>query len=63
MIPDEDEMKQFPVRYGKVVDPDGYTIEISEAKSSTSPSISKITLGVLDPVSSIPYNTLLILII
>jgi hypothetical protein len=26
MIPDEDEMKQKPVTYGRLSDPDGYTV-------------------------------------
>lgn len=28
LIPDEDEMKTFPVRYGRLLDPDGYSIEV-----------------------------------
>ncbi len=29
LVPDEDEMKTTPVRYGKVSDPDGYCVEVT----------------------------------
>lgn len=47
IIPDEDEMKVTPVRYGRIIDPDGYSIEISEMKDNVLPS-SKIKLNVVD---------------
>ena len=47
MIPDEDEMKVTPVRYGRITDPDGYCIEITETKDIVIPS-SKIKLNVVD---------------
>ena len=56
MIPDEDDMKSFPVRYGRVSDPDGYIIEIKEAKGSdTDPAIEKVILKVLDLNDSIAF--------
>ena len=51
LIPDEDEMKVTPVRYGRITDPDGYNIEITEIKDSSSsviPNIGKIRLNVVD---------------
>jgi len=49
MIPDEDEMKVTPVRYGRINDPDGYNIEITEIKDNNNlPHISKIRLNVVD---------------
>lgn len=53
MIPDEDEMKTTPVTYGKVVDPDGYTIEIIEG-ISTDP-LCKVILSVEDLNDSVDY--------
>ena len=34
MLPDEDEMKQFPVRYGIVTDSNGYRVEVQETQVS-----------------------------
>ena len=51
--PDEDELKQIPVRYGKVLDPDGYTIEILHSEKSN--PLSKIILSVLDLNDSIDF--------
>ena len=51
--PDEDELKQIPVRYGKVLDPDGYTIEILQSEKSN--PLSKIILSVLDLNDSIDF--------
>ena len=53
MIPDEDEMKSYPVTYGKIIDPDGYTVEVIEGISSD--PICKIILGVTDLNDSIEY--------
>lgn len=33
MIPDEDELKIFPVSYAKVTDPDGYAIELKDGST------------------------------
>ena len=60
IIPDEDELKQFPVRYGKILDPDGYAIEVSEAVKTSPellPAIRKIMLNVLDPDESAKFYT------
>lgn len=35
IIPDEDDLKQFPVRYGTINDPDGFAIELVEISSKT----------------------------
>jgi catechol 2,3-dioxygenase-like lactoylglutathione lyase family enzyme len=56
-IPDQDEMKTFPVRYGKLSDPDGYTVEVTEDASVTSPSIFKVVLNVLDLDETVNYFT------
>jgi len=51
--PDEDELKQIPVRYGKIFDPDGHTIEIKQSEK-TNP-LSKVILSVLDLNESIDF--------
>lgn len=56
MIPDEDDMKSFPVRYGRICDPDGYIVEVKEAMSgSVNPILEKATLKVLDLNDSIAF--------
>ena len=57
LIPDEDEMKNYPVRYGRISDPDGYTIEVREDAKMKSPSrkMFKITLNVLDIEESVAF--------
>ena len=51
-IPDEDEMKSFPVRYGRLSDPDGYSVEVHEGAEQ---SITKAVLNVLDLEQSIGF--------
>ena len=51
-IPDEDEMKTTPVRYGRINDPDGYIIEVHEGNSD---GFMKSRLKVLDLEESIVY--------
>jgi catechol 2,3-dioxygenase-like lactoylglutathione lyase family enzyme len=49
LIPDEDEMRNTPVRYGRLSDPDGYTIEIREdPKNPTARKLFKLVFNVLD---------------
>ena len=50
MLPDEDEMKTTPIRYGRIQDPDGYIIEVIDASKLDQKSsiMSKIRLNVLD---------------
>lgn len=55
LIPDEDEMKSFPVTLGKVIDPDGYLIEVIEG--SKDDPFSKVILGVEDLNDSISFYT------
>ena len=57
LIPDEDEMKNYPVRYGRISDPDGYTIEVREDRKMKAPSrkMFKITLNVLDIEESVAF--------
>jgi len=56
MIPDEDEMKPIPVRYGVFSDPSGFNIEIKESANRE----CKIVLGVIDLDESIEfYSTVL----
>lgn len=57
LIPDEDEMKTYPVRYGRISDPDGYTIEVREdAKlKEKSRKMFKLTLNVLDIEESVAF--------
>lgn len=46
MLPDEDEMKTIPVKYGKIQDPDGYVVEVIEGKSAQ--PFYKVKFNVLD---------------
>jgi Glyoxalase/Bleomycin resistance protein/Dioxygenase superfamily len=57
MIPDEDEMRNTAVRYGRIADPDGYVVEVKEdAKLSPSASkLFKVVLNVIDIDESIPF--------
>lgn len=58
LIPDEDEMKQFPVKYGVIMDPNGYLIEIKEEnKVMIEGNSAKITLHVEDVDESIEFYT------
>jgi catechol 2,3-dioxygenase-like lactoylglutathione lyase family enzyme len=57
MIPDEDEMKLFPVRYGRIRDPDGYTVEVTEDKNVGAANMFKVILNVLDLDESIGFYT------
>ena len=52
LIPDEDEMKTTPVRYGAISDPDGHRIEVHEGDRD---SFMKSILKVLDLEESIDY--------
>jgi len=54
MVPDEDEMKSFPVKYGTVQDPDNYSIEVKESSSSEA---AKIVMNVEDLNDSIDFYT------
>lgn len=53
LVPDEDDLKQFPVRYGKITDPNGYTIELK--KENRAYPIHKVTLSVLDLDETVSY--------
>ena len=57
LIPDEDEMRNTPVRYGRLSDPDGYKIEVREDKkmSSSSRKLFKMVLNVLDIEESVAF--------
>lgn len=57
LIPDEDEMKNTPVRYGQLSDPDGYKIEVREDRKMKEHSrkLFKLTLNVLDIEESVAF--------
>ena len=57
LIPDEDEMKSYPVRYGRLSDPDGYIIEVREDPKAkpASRKLFKLTLNVLDIEESVAF--------
>ena len=57
LIPDEDEMKTYPVRYGRISDPDGYTIEVREDPKlkEKSRKMFKVTLNVLELEDSVSF--------
>lgn len=56
LIPDEDEMKQIPIRYSRLLDPQGFGIEVVEEASLDKP-YCKIILKVLDLDKSIAFYT------
>ena len=53
LIPDEDDMKQTPIRYSKIADPDGNIVQIVE--SPVQSSIFKVVLNVLDLNDSVEF--------
>ena len=55
LVPDEDELKQFPAAYGRVSDPDGYSVEVVQGFRAE-PFI-KATLSVLDLDDAISFYT------
>ena len=57
IIPDEDEMRQIPVRYGQVYDPNGYVVEIIQENNKTIKNSAKIMLHVEDLDESIEFFT------
>eukprot|EP01039_Chlorochromonas_danica_P008366 gene8366-9220_t len=56
LIPDEDEMKQIPVRYSHLLDPNGFGIEVTEEAPLDNPYV-KVILKVLDLDKSIAFYT------
>lgn len=54
-IPDEDEMRQTPVRYGRLQDAQEHRVEVLERDTDT--SLYKIVLGVLDLNDTIEFFT------
>jgi len=54
LIPDEDDLKQFPVRYGKIADPDGYVVEVTEAMRQSG-SFAKVIVNVIDLDETISF--------
>ena len=56
LIPDEDEMRNTPVRFGRLADPDGYIIEVREdQKNPSARKIFKQVLNVLDIEESVAF--------
>lgn len=55
LVPDEDELKQFPISYGKIKDPDGYIVELTEGVSED--PLYKVVLNVEDLNDSIAFYT------
>jgi catechol 2,3-dioxygenase-like lactoylglutathione lyase family enzyme len=53
LIPDEDELKQYPVSYGRVADPDGYMVEV--VNQFRAEPFLKVMLGVLDLDEAIDF--------
>lgn len=57
-VPDEDEMKRLPVQYGRILDINGYVVEVAESAVSASDArVYKIVVGVLDLNDSIDFYT------
>lgn len=54
LIPDEDDLKTFPVRYGRITDPDGYVIEVTETMRQCG-SFAKFMLNVIDLDETITF--------
>ncbi|RYH24032.1 hypothetical protein EON65_17100 [archaeon] len=57
VLPDEDEMKQYPVRYGLAADPVGYVVEIKEELEVPIDSYCKFTIKVLDLEQGVDFYT------
>jgi hypothetical protein len=55
-IPDEDDLKQTAIQYGRMKDVNGYKVELLQS-SSTTTSIYKLVIGVLDLNDSIDFYT------
>lgn len=55
LIPDEDELKQYPISYGRISDPDGYVVEVVN-EFRTEPFM-KVMLNVLDLDEAIDFYT------
>lgn len=55
LIPDEDELKQYPVSYGRVSDPDGYIVEV--VNEFRAEPFMKVMLNVLDLDEAIEFYT------
>lgn len=63
LIPEEDDLKQNPVRYGRLADPDGYVIEVAEPDileaiknpSANDARIKKFVLNVINLDETIEY--------
>eukprot|EP01041_Mallomonas_annulata_P000423 gene423-761_t len=53
LIPDESDLAQFPVRYGRISDPDGFAVEIIEKKRPN--PLAKVMLHVLDLDESVAF--------
>mmetsp|Transcript_5612 Transcript_5612/g.5810 ORF Transcript_5612/g.5810 Transcript_5612/m.5810 type:complete len:318 (+) Transcript_5612:117-1070(+) len=53
LIPEENDLATFPVRYGKISDPDGYLIKLVEKPSSC--ILSSVIVSVLDLDESVKY--------
>ena len=65
LVPDEDDLKQKPVRYGRFVDPDGYMVEVMEPDvleavrnaAAGDSRIQRVVLGVIDLDESVDFYT------
>ena len=57
LIPDEDEIKTTPVRYGTVADPDGHAVELKESGGGASTAAVKIVLNVAEFDDTISFYT------
>lgn len=55
LIPDEDEMRNTPVRYGRIIDPNGYIIEVKEDVKSEKTELFKLVLNVVDIEESVIF--------
>lgn len=51
MIPDEDEMKQFPITYGRIIDNNGFVIEVKENNNNC----GKFMMNVIDLEESVAF--------
>lgn len=54
--PDEDELKTWPVSYGKLIDTNGVEFEVSDVSTYSQPKL-KVVLNVLDLEESIEFYT------
>ena len=55
ILPDEDDLKQIPARYGVLADPDGYKVEVTENLMPVGSHFAKVVLNVISLDESVDF--------